>query len=1071
MRQGAPASRETHRPKRQATAWRPGRWRCAPLLAILLCASPALAGPHLQNPSGRERDEEGRPIGWEKFRWAPPPGSLGLPSSTYFGWRQTFGDLPDPYQHVAFGLVVHGEYPGAQPRVQVEWLDAAGATVSRDDVFTSSPPTLGDGGRSVAAAFRVPPGAESGCLHLGTHPAAAWLNHTLEERIATDGLPRAAQAGMGGRLPAGTSRRTFAAAGRGRLQYFIEGEAEASGPGHLAVDEAAAVFDPEIHDAISARRVVPLAQGISRFAVPTLATSDRMSGAAEISFTAIGTDITLRRISRGFTSVEPAHLWIGDAPEPPLVEVIAAWPGRLGSATATIEDAAGVAHDLGAPERFGSTARWLVEAPDAAPGDAVVRVRLRSILGYEAETTHTLRIDRAPASEARDPFAGYALGAWIFVRFREEPDAIGTALRLAREDGYTWAFVGCSEEQLHAVREAAERHALPVVVGTFGGSQLFPKLHAAPEAIAAEYVARARAAYAPMLGSPMFLGTQVTDEPPAAQFPGLGRINRALAAAGDLGLAMTCVELLEPHGAALDVTAEPVVFTNHYPFLASRRDGETTEILRLAAMLNARVREAAAHGKPVHFVAQAHALAGADAARPVPPEWHRAQLGAAVIAGARGVMGFMHNSSGDIEGLRRPDWSPSPWHAEHAAFNARIAREGATLMRLGAPEMVAAPFPLAVSVAADDAGTSHVLLLNADGTAPATATLEFAGGTRRIDLAPGEWRVLPSPGSALLRVSAEYHPAPEPPRIPLPITHAFTAVGEDNTRLRIDRLSLSPDGRMVALSNERWFRFQRPGIYRLDEGGLVTALGGPRRWGAEGTVLLGDGNFATLGDRIGAGVHSMGQLAGEPWRDIRGLTGGARDVLLGSEGMAVAAHYAGTYRFSGRDMSMERVLAGDGEHERLFRIGGELYALESGYGVRRLARDPEKDPRAFCEVPRASAQSALSAAGDLAIACHQRGVSVLRRAEDGGLDVVATSGSTDATSVAWIGPRLLAVGEGADTVHLLAWDGAVLESAGAIALPVEGPRYIRAMAAEAGVLAVALQDASVLVFDARSLTE
>lgn len=1092
-------------------------WFKAAFVAFLLSGlGTRVSAEPIQNPGFEQLDVEGLPQGWDVFRQAPVDvdatlarsGQVSVRSSFLFGWSQELLSETSPYQSFALTGYAEREFDFEQVRTRVGHYGTGFQYLT--DTTDSSPLPDRPGYQSFWTIHETPPGAERLILYLAGRNVQSWIRYDnlrlYTEQLQTSGsevgepwvLQLSSESSGVLTMHNGSRASQRVVTGRQNQQYFIAGAYTATADTSLTVEE---IWLPrgEAETTASTSADTQLAAGNGTFTVDVPRAAGVASGQSLVSLaTSTPGTVQISKPRRGFAKVEPQIFTVGGgSPDKPL-QFTAALPDELLTASVTIFSGALPVASLPVT-LHGAAARATWDGATATSGTYSARFFLTGQDGdmIQVERRFTILRDNTLAS-AVPPLtrAQFTRCAWLFFIHSDSTAYINEAVRLAREDGFNYAMVQCRPDQFGAVRAALENEGLPYFVQSVPGNSVFGEYLACDYFSRHDYTTRLRSIYSPFLGSPLFQGVYVVDEPAGeAAFDLTRRANLAISQDPQLGHPFQVLTDQTTTETMVDVQPS-VVMVDHYPFRSRDEPSNPAALLAILPKLNATARTAASMGRQFWLVLQAFWAYESENFRPVPLSMHRAQLGAAVLTGAKGVVPFSYLQISYIDGIRSPQLEPTRKHPAYAEFNSVMERIGPAVMSLATPDLdTRAPAPFAVSVAQTLENSSRYLLaLNADdistrtlfvsfSSAPAAplvdivseTTLPSSGGSFGITLGPGEWAMVQIGGTTIAGYSQTATSAPSLSTLGLPVTHEFTVRNWSNTPTPVVGLSFNPDASAIAASTVSSALPGGSHVFELSGGGAVSEQPTAAIIWAERRMFLPDGTVASASPLIGFSIFSPANLT-TPVSEFSGHSGGAYNVLKGD---------SDTYWITMNDFGIRRISISGNVGSTLDAGVSESDGYRDIFGpfpdqsVAVLVRDtglhavyPGAAEEVFHDrapLRRLEENASISSRGLVAAPRGESGVALFKLSAGQSPVLLNTFGSdiTEAIATAWISDDVLAVADGINNVRFY-WiaSDALWHTLIGTFRPTNLPIYVRALASKHGKLAIGLHDGRVFVVDA-----
>ncbi|MGI8906400.1 MAG: hypothetical protein ACR2IE_07925 [Candidatus Sumerlaeaceae bacterium] len=885
-----------------------------------------------RNPGFEQVDAFGNPVDWNIFREAyadnnaavAHTGSSSVRSSFLFGWSQTVLPPCSPYETFAVAGYARSEFKFEMPYVRCACFNSSGAHLGDiGDVFTNDAP---DEYRLFWTALEPPRGAGSMEVYFGAASAQSWMRYdditlyTEQIRSGADepGDPwelinGASELSGDISLPQGASVTQRVASSKRDQTYFVAGRYSAPASASIKITD---VWLPPAYWVTTAtlEQLLSVSPGTGEFVTEMIRPNTFCYGQSKVGFEATTGSITLRDLKRGFARVDPTTFTVGPASPDPALFLTAAIPRKLASAIVEIRDSTGSLLATPPVELLGTAIRAEWKPTSAPAGQSAARFILTCSDGQVIQVERGFEVVVETVISEIPPLSrsSFTRGAWLFFFNNPGTTGIAESFALAQQDGFNYVMALCRTDQLPAVRAAAEQYGMPFIPQTLEVRSLFGEYLGLDYFSKADYVARVRQLLAAVLTSPMYEGVYVVDEPGGTAAQALNRrASLSIAQTADLRLPFAVLPALTD-AASLNDLKPPVGMVDPYPFHSGNRDNSSWVTLEVST-LNSQVHTLAALGRDVWLVPQAFEANDFEYFRGVPNTEHSAQLGVAVVAGAKGVMPFTYS-----DGMRNAALQELPKLAPYRAFNNLMDRIGPLLMELGAPDLdTRAAAPLAVSMAQRAPGDKYVLALNAHDRSTYTLELQFSpavsgplddvvaqrqlpllpGGAVQLQLGPGDWAVIPCGNRVIDSFTTSSTAVPALSTIPLQITHQFTVQDGAGNPLVPRALDFNDAGDRVAVSVPFSHIPLQPRVYQLNTDGSVTRQVGAARFPAGQSFFMGN-RLVESTENLGARIYAESAMDDAPVATFIGQSGGVYDLAP---------------------------------------AGNSLWAATFGYGIRRLA--------------------------------------------------------------------------------------------------------------------------------------
>lgn len=1078
--------------------------------------------PFLQNGDFETTSPSGEPAHWVLFRQAfydvDPPlahgGQASVRLSAGLGWYQDIAVPVSPLQSFSLGGYAWREFDDEKAGIRAPFYDTQGNYV-KDGQNRS--PVMGPAGRYAPfwATVAAPIGAAQMQLFLTTDQVPSWLRfddlqlftEKLHEPGDRNGEPwtladGAAAAGAGIELPPGASASQRVTQGVDNQQYFTWARYSAEAAATVTATEESLARGPmEVDLAGVTTRTLATPGGTAIF--DTDLPLEKRTGYGRFTLaTDAQSSVTFTSLRRGFAKVEPREFTSGPGSPDSTLTFTAVWPGHLTTATLTVLDPTSATVAVLPLQQYGTSVQAIWPAPllttsgtytarfTMTAGDSeVAQVDRRFTVTYEPQFTQEV-----PASRA----TSFVRSAWLFLPGWAGADYIQRGFETLRSDGFNYTFVTCNDTQLPLVRASAEATQTPFVVFLPAGLQYSYAQVEHPWVGKVQFLRRLHELFAPVKDSPYFRGTYMADEFLSPEgIEAMSKVNKALVQEGTLGTPWLIMGFDLPQQ-IIDAVMPVVGVIDPYPFGRNLLKESSQALLDYLPGELSVVQRMAAVNRDTWVITQAFNGFTAEDFYPTTPATHLAQVGSALMAGARGYLTFYYMGNTN-DPVRLADFSPSKITGAYQEANALIARLEPTLMALGTPQLVAGvPEPFAITTAPGPGGQRFVFALNADGDTtrtlhvklsqpPAGPLQDLVGertlpvlqdGNVAIELGPGRLALF-SIGTAEV---ASATAVPAEPRvdttIALPITHEFRVNGPINGGQPVFHVKLNPEADAVAATIGRvpylpW----GPQIYHLGLGGAVTQEPGSPRFGAD-TYGFDAGLYYHAASSYGFRYFVPGSF-GAPENAspayYAGHSGGAADVRLTADGAWANMTYRGLRqlrRGNGGELESAGVVAnpwnGYGDILGTFP-DGSITILVQGVGVQNVKPGQVGwQTTNFRIIHSVDIGGAIGPSNLLAVPRHQFGVALFPLGSNGepGPPVEIATKLVDAVAVTWVGPGLLAVADGERAVVFYQIDDSLqAREIGRWRPTNTGTLAMMTLNAAGGRLAVGLFDGRVIVAD------
>ena len=1091
-------------------------------LGILIAAMPAFAQPLLRNPSFEQVDNDGNPLDWYVFREGfidtnpslAYSGVRSLRASYLYGWVQPVTLPIDAHQAFAVAGKASTEFDFQRARIRVPFYKPNGDFLI--DGVGDSPITTGslygDFWSPIVLAEGAKPQVD---IFLASRRIEEWVRyddlHFYTESFASSssnyGEPFAEK---GGALVTGDSQILLPERGAAVEQrvvavpdnrrYFIAGAYAATGPSNLVIRESSI---PRNENATTVTRIqtVNLDELEGRWFTQFEPWSPDLSPQAKVEIEN-GSDesIRLTDVSRGFTRLSAEQVTVGPGSLDTSITLMGAWPGRLLQGMIEIEGPEGYFRTLPVTP-LGTTFRasWLDD--EATEGSYIARFRLISTTGTVVETTHSFSVNRAesvPVPTGLDS-SQFTNMAWLYLRYDEDENRTIQTLVAARRDGFNIAMVHCRRDQLEIIRRVCEKLRLPFIVQLDEVRSLFAASLAQNAWHEKAFREKLDELLQPVAGSRAYRGVYIVDEPTTPEaFDILGRISNALGrknAPGPAFSVLTDVTTTEN----LTQSATPAWMVDIYPYSSRNPRDNSEALLAELPRLNELAHAAAAQSRPFWWTLQAFESDEFDFFRSVPPAIHSAQLGAAVLTGARGVVPFIYTSVSYAEGIRGPDLEPTAKTDAYREFARQLTRIEPFLKSMTTPLLdQRIPAPLAASLAEHPRLGNILFLLNTDEFSSRSVKVQLDSPLRyrnavdlvsrkpistsqrtllSVTLQPGQWIMTPLGRSQVESYVMAAVPPPTLTTLSLPLITQFTAVRPDNRPLNLRGVEFDETGEFLALS---LFRDNTekipPTIYRIT-GSTVEPLNLPPIWAPTRNGFTGDHFFANS-RFLGARIFPLSSPATLSW-SFSGHTGGSFDLVRGDGDAWLTMLFHGVRQLFETPSGWESADVAVSETD----VYGDLYGPFAGDSVTAVVRNnglANLKPLALddgyqlkTDISRTAFQgSDMSRSSVLALPRLQRGVALAQLNVAGETEntVFIQDEMIEAMACAWVNERLLAVVDSIRNVRFYRVSPDLSTSfIGMWRPPGDGHMFLTGIAAHGTTLAVTLFDGRVSLVDTSPL--
>ncbi len=1087
------------------------------LLATL--ARPANSGAQppafLRNPGFEEAAAAGsNPAEWVEFREAYADTSASLArsgrrsvrSSFLYGWYQELGAPCDPFQSFAVQGHAAPEFDFQSARIRVPFFAGDGSFLL--DRVGDSPISETRPYGEFWASVEVPEGGSTALLFLLGRFVSDWLRFD-DLRLFTESFVGPGSPNGGEWIPAGGATASgggvfFQQEGDGaqqdvvsnpaNTQYFVAARFSSPVPGRLAVrEERLSRGERETSQSSESRLVFGAGDSFGFVDLPPV--TGTLSSRARVTLTLEeGDGVSLARISRGFARVEPSIHTVGSGSLDKTVIVTAAWPRELSTATVEIVDHHGTVVAPLSVQSHGASLRAAWAGGDVAAGVYRARIRMTSQSGDVVQIERPLEVRRMDTVASVRPVVRRSVSrvAWLYLRYDATPGITEQTIRLARGDGFDVVLAHCRLDQLQVLRRTCERLRLPFIVQLDEVRSVFGDMAGRDTFSEAEFRARVSALLAPVSGSSLFRGAYIVDEPSGART--LDAVRRATLALSRPGAPGPAFFVLPDISLPSDITqtAPAVAMADIYPFATRNPFDNADALLNDMPKMRAYAAAARSIGREYWHTLQGFEAEEGTVYRSIPPALHRAQLAAAIMTGARGVVPFTYTSISYIEGLRGPDLEATSKLSAYREFNRAMDRLGPVIGQLDVPELdTRVPRPIAAGVARHPRLGKVLFLLNCTDQATRQVRVSLAGGngisplnlvTGRVlrmgpgaefglSMQPGEWAMIVLGRASVSGYRLDPAFPPSLSTLDLPVLSQFTVTDQSGTTQPLRRLQFDDSGDLLAASPFAPAVSPRPVlVYRRDPDGSFSRVPSGVFNGAERTRFSGS-TVCVTSPFLGARFFSPTDLT-QPFRSWLGQSGGAFDTLVDGPSVWVTMQDYGLRKLTDTGAGLESAGVGLSESESYADLfgpftDGNVDILLRNTGVNRVRPDAlAESGHTTISLNRVRQGGDLNGTGILALPRFQRGVGLLRLSPDGTPSELGsiTDGIVEATSCAWVRDDLLAVADGIYNIRFYRVEGgSAPEFVGCWRPPVGGHCYYITLASGGGKLAVGLYDGRVIV--------
>ncbi|MBX7245776.1 MAG: hypothetical protein K1X53_09760 [Candidatus Sumerlaeaceae bacterium] len=1079
---------------------------------------------YLRNPGFESIDAPtSTPLYWDKFREAfvdsnpvsAYSGSNSVRSSYLFGWAQSLIPAVSAGQSFAITGQARAEFSFEQPATRVAYVTAVAPGYA--ETFDGSPTTNASGWGEFWTVHEMTPDVTSLQVFLAGRGAYQWIRfddlHLCTEQFQTSGsligepwvfAGGASESSGTLTLPPSSIATQRVVSSHDSKRYYVAGSCIAASPGNLVITDQWLPRGAGESTA-TASQSVTIPAGPSAFLADLIPLAGYSTGISNVSIAnATSGTATVTRLIRGFASVEPTTLTTGaNSPDKDAV-FIASMPDQISTASVEILNSSNILVTTLPIKLRGATLKGTWNGGVEPTGTYTARFKMLNTAGDTVELTRPLHLVRDNGLLASVPayrLPDFARGAWLFVYFESDPARITDSFRLAKQDGFNFAYVQCRTDQLPAVRAAAETYSMPFVISLNEVRSVFSQNSGSETFSSSEYVQQVRGYLDPVLTSTLYRGVYVVDEPAGdTALDTTRRCLLSLAQDGTLGpgwtvlpgnLTATQVGNVNPATCWLDI----------YPFRSATPLANTDALLAEIPNYRKYAAAAASLGRDFWLVGQGFEGVDFELFRGVPNSMHWAQLGAAVMAGARGVLPFTYNSINYLEGIIGPDFEDLRKTPVYRQFNALMDDLSPLLMQLSVPDLLTtAPRPFAASVAQAGPANRYLFVLNADDLSQQTLLVGMsssptglidlvqqrslgvdASNRLMVDLGAGEWALIPIGNRTVTSFAGNFSGPPSLSTLNLPITHQFTVQRPGGQPQPAAALSFSADGTKIAVSSpDYWYEPAAPQVYTLGGGGSVTRATGPLRYPNERTCFVDGSNLLRSSVRLGAYFFDPSNLAGAPARQFAGYSGGAFSAVRNGSTFWMTQLYYGIRQVTGTSGELMNQANGFSESDYYGDIFGpfadnSVCAIVRNNGIHNIKPGLlAENQHVAGAMNRVEDNSAMNSLGMVAMPRHQRGFGLVKLDASGAPLWLVERGEdlVDCTAVAWINDTTLAAADGVYNVRLyhVQSDGTTNFAGMWRPVPSSEPIFVRSLATGSGNrLAVGLHDGRVFVADPSNL--
>jgi len=1076
--------------------------------------------PYLRNPGFEDKDAFGEMEHWWRFRegirdGGNPPARSGQSSvraSLTHGWAQDLLCPVSPFQSFTIVGWANREFSEERAAIRASFLDSDGNFSKEEFALSPVGSAAGEYG-SFWLTLQAPPSAAQLSLFLGGAARESWIRFDdvvlVTEQFAWSGDPTglpwelgegALTAGSDIVLPPNSTAAQLVSAGTQGEQYFVWGRYTADAATTFSVSETWLGRSTNENSG-STRTLVSTLAGAGTFQADPGSPLPESTGKAQVEIAAgPGGQLSFQKLRRGFAKVEPSIITAGPAsPDLDLV-LTAALPRHLTSATIEILNEDGDLVATPPPILHGTSIRAAWTPDGITSGPCTARFHLEAADGELVTVNRPFTIYLEPdatAAIATYKRPTFTRGAFLLFNFSSNAAYIHQAFQLAQQDGFNFAFVICLGHQFATVRAAAESVGLPFVIYTPPGISALQEYVGRSWFSKAAYLAGMKSLFEAVRESPLFQGPYISDEPgQEKQFELVRRASVSIQQDGTLGTAFAVNrdDASLPYIAAAEA---PLGIVYSYPFTNEENSTATDALLDRIPAMSAHVKNFAATGRDCWIFQQGFEASGRDHPYPVRNSLHTAQLGAALLAGARGITPFTYNApDDDADSLRRSDLVETRKLSAYRKFNTLIDRIGPLVMSLAVPEVRAGvPFPFAVSTTNAPGGGKYHYVLNADEETTRTLFLSLSApvpppqdvgsetplpldvsGRVVVTLVPGGWALFSTGSSNITEIDAADVMVAIDSTLHLPITHQFAVAIPGGRPLQVLGLDWTSDAQTLAISPGVFsFEVTTPTVYNLGPAGSVSAAIGPLRFAHERAEMVEGDHIAFSTSFLGTRVFAPGDFS-TPVSEFVGFTGGASSLTGGIISPWISMNWWGARRLTnagGVLTSAESGSAIRGAYTDLFGpfADSSVTVVAHDDGLQNLKPGQLFPPHSVALLKASTAGGDMNSQRVVALPRNQRGVGLFQLSVNGEPQVlgqIATE-ALDATGCAWLFDRVLAVGDGSRNVRFYRVVGTEATLLGTWRPEVPGPLYIRSVAARGNRLALGLNDGRVIVADISSL--
>lgn len=880
-------------------------------------------------------------------------------------------------------------------------------------------------------------------------------------------------------LPTGAQAVKLAGALDDGQTYFVTGLVRADGTGTLVVEERQLTGSGAIAGVSATTETLTAAP--MRFLLEPDNFTDAQ--AADIVLRNAGAaNLVVDDVSRGFADVFPEVYFPGTGSPNPALELTAAWPNRLASASVEIRDREDnlvetVVLSLVDP----GTAFGTWNGTGAAPGEYDVRFLLDDGNGTTIELDRSVEIRANPGyteALAHKP-GGIERGAWLWLfDVANDVEAVRPFVAQAKDDGFSFVIFFGFAAQLDTFAEAAALEEMPFVLASQNGDLLARFVPTFRRFNRHDFEQIMHEDIAPHTANPYFRGVYVFDEPIANyQADAVRHMMSIVHQNPDWGVAHTTFANQPNTVSAIQSIRPPVVWSDFHVLRQSNAVDCPGAYATYADHIGQMITAARSIGRDYWLVMQTFS----------DPTFFRlpdassisATIGTALALGAKGYVTFVWRSINQFEGVRGRFLEETPETMIMREQNARVAGAAAALAGLTNHARLASPADVLASLADRPGGGRAVYVVNLDCFRTIDVRLRLStsgvfvtelttgesqqllGNSFFLALAPGEWTVWSLSAGTVNSVESTPR-APTDELLALPV-QLDQVIGTGPVH---DIAFDSVGGRML-LARGASFTL-------IDSAGSVLATRPTHN--ALRATFGGDGR-GYVADR---GLGLWGIAADSPFE--------ATDVFLRETGIATGILAAGSDAWmTASYWGIRRLDLGAGRAESLdFSFANALNETIEGTfadgSVLFLAMDAALARATFDEGTGIAVEAALlrdrlwrsdlSPSGErLAVARMRRGALVAELDANGGIvrAIEPAIGSHHIEDVAWLSDTTLLAADNNGTVHVIAFDaqGDALE-VGRWRLP-ERIAGLMSIATHGATIAVGYFDGRLVLLDGTTL--